>query len=839
MLYLFIYQIICETNEIFVDDYGVEYEDSSKTNLTGTSSVVVNYVVPSSCVIINGGVTPDDSSFRSCNKTIKTLEFEPDSKLTCIYPFVFSGTYIEHINFTNCKDLLSINSSICRYCSHLISVILPPYCTYIGEYAFRDCISLKGISIPDSVTSIGIYAFSQCSSINEVNISENSKLKSFGSDCFSFINVSTFYIPKDFTTYSGASLFNTHIFNFIIHPDNDCFSTDNDGLGLFNKDKTIIYYIPKGKYGTYTLPNTVKKVIASSLRSTNFSYIKLTENVTIIEDWSLGNNYNLQEFIFPSLITEIRPRVLKMCDNLRRIVIKGEVTIIKDGAFSLCPKLEEIILPNSLKTLDYQVFYADTSLKTLKLPPNLESISYGCFALCPLLEISSTGNSHIKINAENLLLLSSDTVVNSYFGKEANAHITIPSTVTTIDQYAFQNTNIEQITFERASCKAINSYAFSDSSIKIIEFPTSLTSIGNNAFENCINIEEIDLSNTQITSISNYCFYNCSSLSIFTVPLNKKLKTIGEYSFAETSDLHEFKFEDTGIESIGARAFQNSGINNIIFPNTLKSLGVSSFEGSLIVNLNFGDSQITNIPWLCFSNCVQLTTLILTDEISTIDEESFSNCICLQGFKLPQNIQVIESKAFYGCLELHNVTFPINCNLEIIKGQAFAKCPSLTSFTLQEGESNFSCIDGVLLNKKQTKIYVYLPSSPNKIYVVPSKVTQINGYAFQQCNNLKTVIIPDGTLTNIGLYAFESCEQLQYLYLPNTLETVGIRAFANCNKLKCGGVIVNPKLRSLVISRGISNSVFNEYCPSDTITCNNANKQWRGILTAIFINLLF
>ena len=95
MFYLFISQISCETNEIFVDDYGVEYEDSTKTNLTGTSSVVVNYAVPSSCAVINGGVTADDSSFRSCNKTIKTLEFETDSKLTCIYPFVFLGTDIE------------------------------------------------------------------------------------------------------------------------------------------------------------------------------------------------------------------------------------------------------------------------------------------------------------------------------------------------------------------------------------------------------------------------------------------------------------------------------------------------------------------------------------------------------------------------------------------------------------------------------------------------------------------------------------------------------------------------------------------------------------------------
>ena len=365
---------------------------------------------------------------------------------------------------------------------------------------------MKGISIPDSVTSIGMYTFSKCSSINEVNISENSNLTTFDNDCFSYINVSSFYIPKKFQTYSGASLYNTHIFTFIIHPDNEYFSTDKDGLGLFNKDKTTIYYIPKGITGTYTLPDTVENVIASSLRFTNFSYINLTEKVKNIDNWAVGANYNLQEFTFPSLITEIKARVLKECDNLRRIIIKGDVSIIRNGAFSSCPKLEEIILPQSLKTLEYQVFYGDISLRTLVLPPKLETISYGCFALCPLLQINSTGNSHVNINEDNLLLLTSNTTVNSYFGKETNAVVTIPSTVTKIDQYAFQNATIEQIIFSGTLFITINAYAFSGSSIKLITFPTILNNIGNNAFENCMCIEEINLSNTKISSISNYCF---------------------------------------------------------------------------------------------------------------------------------------------------------------------------------------------------------------------------------------------------------------------------------------------------------------------------------------------
>ena len=65
----FIFKIFSETNkEPFIDDYGVEFEDNSKRNLTSTSSVVVDYVVPSNCVVINGGISADESSFRSSFK---------------------------------------------------------------------------------------------------------------------------------------------------------------------------------------------------------------------------------------------------------------------------------------------------------------------------------------------------------------------------------------------------------------------------------------------------------------------------------------------------------------------------------------------------------------------------------------------------------------------------------------------------------------------------------------------------------------------------------------------------------------------------------------------------
>ena len=821
------------TEEPFVDDFGVEFEDNSKRNLTSTSSVVVDYEVPSSCVVINGGTSADESSFRSSFNSIKTLRFQEGSQLSCIYPFVFSGSSIECIDFSNCQNLLIINSSICRYCSKLNSLTLPPKCTTINEYAFRECTSLTSIELPNSIEVVGSYAFSMCLSITEVIINSNSQLREFQNDCFSYINATSLFIPKNFEIFAGACLYNTHILEFIIDKSNKYFSTD--GTALFNLNQSIIYYIPNGKTGTYKVPPTVKQIATAALRFTNFSSFELPDDLEDIGIWAAGQNYNIQEFTFPSKIKEIRQRVLKECQNLRKIIIQGNVSRIYDGAFSMCPNLQEITLPSSLISLGKEVFYGDTSLTEVNLPSSLYSVGGYCFALCPNLVLTSESQTIAIDNDNNLLIYNGEnSQVKAFLG--TNKNVKIPSGMQSIGAGAFQFTTIETITFEDDTLTVIEAHAFANSSLKSISFPTSLTTIYNNAFESCINLISINISDTQVTNISDYTFYNCTSLTTFTIS-HSSLTQIGEYAFAETTQLSEFKFGITIITSIGSRAFQNSGIQAVYFSYTLQTLGVSSFQGSKIQTLNFQNSRIQSIPWLCFADCTQLVNLTFNNSLTIIGEEAFCNCINLTQFKLPQKIKSIETKAFYGCLKLCNITFSLNCNLQTIKGQAFAKCPDLSAFDIPEGDDNFKFKDGVLLDKAQTKIFVYLPSSPNKIYVVPSRVSSINAYAFQQCNNLQAVIIPDGVLTSIGLYAFEGCEHLSYLYLPNSLETVGIRAFANCNNLKCGSVVVKEEKRPLVINRGVPSLVFNDYCPSNSITCKASVYNCGGLSFAIFIGI--
>ena len=206
--------------------------------------------------------------------------------------------------------------------------------------------------------------------------------------------------------------------------------------------------------------------------------------------------------------------------------------------------------------------------------------------------------------------------------------------------------------------------------------------------------------------------------------------------------------------------------------------------------------------------------------IQIINEEAFSYCSKLGHFTIPNGIISIEPKAFYSCKSLSEVEFPLNCQLETIKGLAFGNCPLLKEFKINKNDQKFQFDNGVLTDKNGSSIYVYLPTSNNDYFVVPSRVTTIKPFAFQYCTNLEAIYIPDGTLTHINIHAFEGCERLTTIYFPDSLKEVGSMAFHNCPKLRCGRVrVANDYIKAMVINASIPQDVFNTYCPSYEITC--------------------
>ena len=87
---------------------------------------------------------------------------------------------------------------------------------------------------------------------------------------------------------------------------------------------------------------------------------------------------------------------------------------------------------------------------------------------------------------------------------------------------------------------------------------------------------------------------------------------------------------------------------------------------------------------------------------------------------------------------------------------AFLACTSLTNIAVEDGNLNYSSVDGVLFNKLQTLLVQYPAGILDNSYTIPDSVTSIGGYAFLGCTSLTSITIPD-SVTSIGGYAFYSC----------------------------------------------------------------------------------
>ncbi len=120
------------------------------------------------------------------------------------------------------------------------------------------------------------------------------------------------------------------------------------------------------------------------------------------------------------------------------------------------------------------------------------------------------------------------------------------------------------------------------------------------------------------------------------------------------------------------------------------------------------------------------------------------------------SIKKIESNTFAGCTDLITVTIPKS--VKLINPFVFSDCTSLISINVDQNNTTFSSIDGVLLKYKETLI-VYPPGKPNTEYTIPNSVREIEIGAFESCQNLITVTIPK-TVKKIRPFIFSNCLKL-------------------------------------------------------------------------------
>lgn len=153
----------------------------------------------------------------------------------------------------------------------------------------------------------------------------------------------------------------------------------------------------------------------------------------------------------------------------------------------------------------------------------------------------------------------------------------------------------------------------------------------------------------------------------------------------------------------------------------------------------------------------------------------------LKSVALPSTLEYIADKAFRGARGL--VSMEIPSGLQTIGESAFNGCTKLPAFTVAEGNKYFSAKDGVLFNKDQTKLLIYPMAKEGEEYTIPDGVTELEKNAFENVTLLKKIVF-DKDLTVIGDYAFNNCNNLKTLdFSELNIKSLGVSAFHACKML--------------------------------------------------------
>ena len=793
---------------------------------TGLTSIVVKegntkYHSTDNCLI----ETESKMLILGCKNSV----IPDDGSVTNIGDFAFLGctgltsvtigncvTSIGSQAFYNCRDLTSIyyTGDIAGWCgisglNNLMSssrtlyiggnkvagnLVIPDNVTSIAPYSFSYRTGITSVTIPDSVTSIGRGAFYGCKGITSITI-----------------------------PFVGASKTETEeyarVFGYIFGHTTTTNSSDTVS------GATIQYYDSTRKeFYWYYIPSALKTVVIGNTATTipsnafyGYSWLKsvtIGSGVTKIEGGSFANCKNLTsiyytggvagwceisglgaimlesrtlyiggkkvigDLVIPDGVTKISDYAFYNCSGLTSIIIPNSVTSIGNSAFEDCNGLTSITIGNGVTSIGDAAFRNCNRLDSLTIPGSVTAIGSGAFYQCAwLTSIDVSENNSVFSSVDGILYDKNKTKI-IYVPGAIQGAITIPGSVTSIDNAFYNRPGLTSVTIENG-----------------------VTRIGDKAFRNCTGLTNITIPDS-VTRIGNSAFNGCASLQTITIPFVGASKSASNGYDQVFGYIFGYATKTNSSDTV-------SGATRQYYDSTQKKYYWYYIPSSLKTVI-IGNTA-TTIPSSAFENCTNITDITIGDSVTSIGDNAFRECTNLTNISIPDGVTSIGNLAFYktawynnlpnGLIYIGKIAYKYNGSMPdntaitlkdstvAIADRAFSGCTGLTSITIPDSVTSiavyaFSDCTGlqrVYINDLSKLLNIsFANKSSNPLYY--AKNLYLN-------NSLVTnLVIPNGII-NINNWVFFENTSIVSISIPASVEYISPLAFAGCSELK--SIVVN------------------------------------------------
>lgn len=548
--------------------------------------------------------------------------------------------------------------------------------------------------------------------------------------------------------------------------------------------------------------------------STPFAVLVTNETVRIIKYRGPDAKVAILERIDGLPVVAILASAFDGCRGVTGVTIPATVTSIADSAFRNCPALESILVdvmnPVYSSSSDGVLFNMEKT-RLLRYPPG----KAGEYAVPQ--RTSEIGNYAFADCGRLTRVVIPETITRiregAFYQCKWLGSVTIPPNITAIETSTFSGcSRLTRVTIPEG-VTSIGHFAFARcSSLTSLTIPDHVTSIGNFVFRDCTSLTNISLG-IGIRAFSYHLLENSTALVRITVaPANPSLSSVGGVLFDKNlatliqypSGKPEPNYAvPASVARIGSMAFAEcNALVSLTMPASVTAIGGGAFfRCARLTHVTIPDSviqiddqvfrdcaslssvtipySVTSIGKLAFLNCSNLVSVTIPNGVTSIEKETFRGCISLASLSIPESITIIGDAAFRECTSLTSLNIPDS--VTTIGDNAFRDCTSLTNISVGLNNPNYSSVDGVLFDKKQTRLLQY-PGGKIGDYAIPDSVTTIRSGAFQNCSRLTGVTIPHG-VTSVDKETFWGCTGLASVTIPESVIAIGDRAFRECISL--------------------------------------------------------
>lgn len=453
-------------------------------------------------------------------------------------------------------------------------------------------------------------------------------------------------------------------------------------------------------------------------------------------------------------------------------------------------------------------------------------------------KLTSTGDK--KANIEGLM---EDEYLNTYkytLKSDDTYEISVLNTAKELDKYyigGYVNTYEGNVAIKAKPVTSTGMFSFAGIKATSICVPETLTKFEDYTFIGSYNIENVYY-NGDINSWLNIDFSNWGNHPFFEAIANNEKERnlyINNVLVEEITLSTESSFNGS-YSLLGC-----TSLTSVIISEGITSINIGTFKDCInLVNVSLPES-LSSIGSSVFEGCTKLSNISLPINLTNIGSSAFKGCSSLTEIILPINLLSIEEYAFEDCESLENIYIPDSViyigtgafiggfNLKNIyySGDIMSWC------NISSGYFNFDDVMQEQTGNFGKEMNLYINDELVVDLIIPEEIIDVVN--FSGCISLRSVVISEG-VRNIGYGAFFGCINLSNVIIPESVEIIDSYAFAEC--VNISNISLPSSLKELGNKCFSGCIVLSSIIVPDTIT-SIGRDAFSGCLSMVKVTLPF